>query len=220
MRLAPTVALLAVLVVAGCVGPSGPVTGTDGPAADSATHQATTTTATEAQSPTAPADGTDANTVAYENLDEHQQAAADAAIEREIQFVPDSPYVSEDEGFRYALIDPFENNEYVVKNGSYYGIELRQMTGDLYASYEISATPSEPGPNETVRPLSDLPADVRDEVRWAVENGSHYVPTGKWYSLPESLQETDYVRYENETYSLGYTVGDFWASEMRLERVD
>ena len=84
----------------------------------------------------------------------------------------------------------------------------------------IYADLAEPGPNETVRALSDLPENVRTETRWAIENGSHTVPFGKWDSLPESLQETEYVRYENETYGTSYAVGDFWAYELRLTPVE
>jgi hypothetical protein len=71
-----------------------------------------------------------------------------------------------------------------------------------------------------VTTLDALPERVRDEVRSAVENGSYRTPMGEWNSLPDSLDDTDYVRYENKTYRPVYTVGDFWAYGLRLQRVE
>ena len=147
------------------------------------------------------------------------QAAVDDARTSEVEFVPDSPYVNDSEGYSYELIDPFRDHEYVAVDGTHYDIELAG-TGTLYASYGIRATEATPDQNATVVAVDDLPDRVRDEVRSAVENGNYHAPMGKWDSLPQSLQDTRYVSHENQTYRLSYVVSDFWAFELRLDRVE
>jgi hypothetical protein len=214
MRPATTVALLALVALAGCIGPTGPADGTTATATETPEPPGTEPPGTTPHTPDTP----EPTTVAYGNLTATQQAAVDEALRGSATFVPDSPYVSDDEGFSYEHVGPFQEHDYLRHDGQLYEIELGSM-GELYAQYDVYASPGEPGANETVRPLSDLPENVRDEMRWAIENGSHTVPFGKWYSLPESLQETEYVGYENETYATSYAVGDFWAYELRLTPV-
>lgn len=216
----PLLALLALVIASGCISPSG-TTGSPTTVAETDTPS---TTVTERDAPpttgtSTPPDVTAENTVDYDSLTPPQRAAADAAFQRQIQFVPDSPYVGDDEGFNMEHMDPFRNNEYLRYDGSYYVIELT-MSGDLYASYGIDAVPEEPGENDTVVSFDEVPDEVRDEVRDAIEAGSHYVPSGKWDSLPQPLSDMDYVRYENQTYRLEYVVGDYWAHELRLTRAE
>jgi hypothetical protein len=113
---------------------------------------------------------------------------------------------------------PFQQNEYVRFDGGYYRITMRQ--GNLYASYGIIAKPATAEANATVVPLAELPDRVRNETREAIGDGQYNAPYGKWDSLPESLQEPDYVSYENETYDLSFVVGDNWGPVLAVDRVD
>jgi len=223
MRTASTLALCGLLVLGGCIGPAGqatPSATTDAPADDSTGTASPTETPTQTPTETpTPSEPTDGNTVGYEDLNAAQQAAVDDARTSEVEFVPDSPYVNDSEGYSYELIDPFRDHEYVAVDGTHYDIELAG-TGTLYASYGIRATEATPDQNATVVAVDDLPDRVRDEVRSAVENGNYHAPMGKWDSLPQSLQDTRYVSHENQTYRLSYVVSDFWAFELRLDRVE
>lgn len=234
---AVTLAALAVLAAGGCLAPGGPV-GTDHPVEETpvddtptvsptSTHSPTpthspTTTATPTPTPT-PRPGTDgppagtpgeSDVVDYADLDADERAAFDAAMDGGVTFVPDSPYVDGEHHAEDA--GAFRRHDYVRKDGTYY--RLSMSTGELYASYGIRTDDGTPSGDDTVVALGNLSDDVRDEVRWAVENGSHGVPAGKWHSLPEELGDVDYVRYEGETYGLTYVVGDYWAETLTAER--
>jgi len=85
----------------------------------------------------------------------------------------------------------------------------------------IGEAPTEnPPENSTSVPVSELPEAVREEVTTAVTEGEYYAPLGKWDSLPTSLQETEYVTYNNETYALTYIVGDAPERELTVEKVE
>ncbi|WP_436912170.1 hypothetical protein [Halosimplex marinum] len=233
-------ALLALVAVGGCLAAPGPGDGgtatdsadpTDAPAGsptatptdssptgttDPAASTDTPTPAPPSASPT-PSEPTDANTVDYSALPPASQAAFDDALDGEISFVPDSPYVEGNHTVEAA--GPFRGHAFVRKGDHLYRIDTA-MDGRLYASYSIYADRASPDENATVTAYGNLSTEVRDEVRWAVENGSHDVPMGKWDSLPEELQETSHVRYDGEAYRLSYAVGDYWAETLTVERVD
>lgn len=219
MRFAPVLIVLSVVAACGCIAPGGPSAGS--PTGATETPTPTPTDSTSTGTPTVadpPADARDGTTVEYGDLTATQQAAFDAALGGEARFVPNTSYV--DGEFHFEDADPFRSHRYVRKNGTYY--EIDRSSGELYASYGIDATVGTPGPDEnaTVVDVGNLSADVRDEVRWAIENGTHSVPAGKWQSLPVELQDTRYVRYEDEVYRLGYAVGDSWALVLTVERAD
>jgi hypothetical protein len=230
MRPALAVALVSVVVLAGCVGPGSGGVGedeTDGPlrtdeTVRDGTPSRTETTGEQPSRPETvvepPASASPENTVAYENLTDHQQAAFRAAMDGEAKFVPNTSYVDDSEGFWMDQIGPFRAHEYVRYRGEYYRLEF--SSGELYAQYGIDASAGFPDSDEEVVPFSELPENVREEVRQAIETGHHTVPFGKWQSLPEPLTDTDYVRYENQTYALAYAVGDSWAPLMSAERVE
>ncbi|QLH78082.1 hypothetical protein HZS55_12560 [Halosimplex rubrum] len=192
---------------------------TDSPTTGTPGSTPTTDTPTEAPpsvSPT-PSEPTEGNTVDYSDLASDSQAAFDDALDGRISFVPDSPYVEGTHTVEAA--GPFRDHAFVRKGGQHYRIDIA-MDGRLYASYAIYADRASPGENASVTAYANLSAEVRDEVRWAVENGSHGVPTGKWDSLPTELGDTTYVRYDGETYRMSYAVGDYWAETMTVERVE
>ncbi|MFW5935068.1 MAG: hypothetical protein ACOCQL_04380 [Halolamina sp.] len=208
-RLVPAVALAATILLAGCLGGVG-TPGTDG----SPTQTATETPATASPTSTAESE----RVVAYENLNDEQQAAFREAIDGEASFVPNTSYVNDSAGYAFEHVDPFREYEYVRYDGELY--EISTHTGELYASYQIRTSVGSPSENATVVALEELPERVRDEVRTAITEGEYAAPYGKWDSLPESLQDADYVRYENETYETGYTVGDAWATVVTAEKAE
>jgi hypothetical protein len=239
-RIGLITALVALAAVGGCLAAPGPgdgatptdpldptdtptgtptATPTDSPATGTPGSTPSTDAPTEAPpsvSPT-PNEPTDGNTVDYSELPSGSQAAFDDALDRRISFVPDSPYVEGNHTTEAA--GPFRDHAFVRKDDQRYRIDIA-MDGRLYASYSIYADRASPGENASVTAYATLSAEVRDEVRWAVENGSHDVPTGKWDSLPTELGDTTYVRYDDETYRTSYAVGDYWAETMTVEPVD
>lgn len=96
-----------------------------------------------------------------------------------------------------------------------YRIELQ--TGELYASYTIRASAGTPDTNGTVVALVNPSQRAQGEVRTAITDGEYHAPLGEWNSFPASLDGTEYIRYENETYNLRYTVGDYWARVLTVE---
>lgn len=211
-KLVPAIALAALLLLAGCSGGAGtPETEVSETPTQTATERATST-----PSPTSTVEP--GSVIAYEDLNDQQQDAFRDAIDGEVNFVPNTSYVNDSEGYAFEHADPFQEHEYVRYDGDRYRISTHQ--GELYASYLILTSVGSPEENETVVALSDLPASVREEVRTALAQGEYYAPMGKWDSLPESLQDVEYVRYENETYEMGYTVGDAWATVVTVEQVE
>ncbi|QKY21145.1 hypothetical protein B4589_012460 [Halolamina sp. CBA1230] len=204
----PAVALAAAILLAGCIGG----VGTDGSAT-------ATQTATETPTVTPPTSTDESErVVAYEDLNDQQQAAFRDAIDGEASFVPNTSYVNDSAGYEFEHVDPFQEHEYVRYDGDQYRISTTQ--GELYASYQIRTSVGSPDENATVVALEELPDRVRDEVRTAIIEGEYYAPYGKWGSLPESLQDAEYVRYENRTYETGYAVGDAWATVVTVEEVE
>lgn len=209
-------ALLAVVVLGGCVGPIG---GATSPPAEQSPIDDPSTTSPPTTSPAPPANANGQNTVNYSELNAHQQAAFEAALRgEEVTFVPNTSYVDDSEGYWYDQIDPFEDNEYVRYQGQYYRPEF--TSGPLYAQYLIEATRGAADENDTVRAFSELPEPIKDEVRQAITEGEYSAPLGKWDSLPEPLSDTEYIRYQNETYRMGYVVGDTWAPVLSVEEMD
>ena len=135
-----------------------------------------------------------------------------------MSFVPNTSYVNDSAGYAFDHVDPFREHDYVRYDGDRYRITTH--AGKLYASYQIRASVGTPGEDAAVVALEDLPADVREEVRTAVTEGDYYAPLGKWDTLPESLQDTDYVRYDGESYEMNYVVGDAPAVVLTVERVE
>lgn len=216
MRAITAVGLALLVALAGC----GAVGGGDGGAEPTATPTETPPTGDGSSGDETTSDtpmGTGPNTVAFADLNERQQAAFEAALDGEARFVPNTSYVAASEGFRYDQIGPFEAHDFVRYEGERYRLEFTQ--GPLYAQYRIDTSLGDPGEDDTVVAVGDLPGEVRDEVRTAIEEGEYFAPAGKWDSLPEPLHDTDYVRYDGETYAMGYTVGDIWAPVMSAERV-
>lgn len=151
-------------------------------------------------------------------MNDQQQSAFREASRDDASFVPNSSFISESEGYDFENVTPFQNHDYVRFDGELYRIRLQQ--GKLYASYLIRASISAPSDDDTVITFDSLPEDVQDEVKTAIADGEYYAPMGKWRSLPEPLRETDYVRYENRTYEMGYVVGDAWARVLTVEKVE
>lgn len=198
MRL--TIPLAILLLLAGCSAPAG------GP----------TDTTTPESAATTPTDATAANTVAYDDLSAEARSAFAAAADGTARFVPDSPYV-EGDAYDADAADVFADHAYVVRDGTYYAVSLEP---DGYvASYHIQTEPATVGQNDSAVAVEDLSPDVRDEVRSAVENGSHAVPPGKWSSQPPALEDHEYVRYEGETYRLMAIHGDHPTYELTVRRV-
>jgi hypothetical protein len=232
----PPTALLLVLVVAvaGCTG--GPVGTQPAPATATATPEQPSTptdtpTPTATPPPTPPATTTPAtpgpptakNTVDYAELSPTQKRAFDRAVDGEAQFVDDSalesPYVG-DEYFARDAADPFESYDYVRKNGTHYRVSYEESVGDGLATYGIRATERRPPDDANVVALENLSTEVREPVRWAVENGSHGVPAGKWSSLPQAFDRFEYVRVSGDTYRISVVYGDLIADALHVERVE
>lgn len=210
------VALAALVLLAGCGGG----VDTDSPAPGVTPTPSPTESGTPTESATPTPSPVDAPRVlSYSALDDEQQSAVRTAIDGEATFVPNSSYIDDSAGY-VAEDTPFRLHDYVRYDGSLYRIQLR--SGEAYATYGIQASAASPGANDTTVAFENLPTDVRDEVRTAITDGSYAAPWGKWDSLPEPLGvgETQYVRYENQTYEMKYVVGDTRAAVLRLERTD
>lgn len=204
------------LVTAGCT--AADVSG-DAPR----TTTATTTETAPIETATTPTETetNESNTVAYDDLSATQRRAFDRAVAGQAQFVDesvlDSPYVDGDY-FTRETAAPFRTHAYVRKNGTDYGLSYRESGGDAFATYGIRATGASAPDDATVVALANVSAEVRDEVRWAVENGSYTAPAGKWSSLPTGFDEFDYVRHEGETYRISVVYGDRFAAVLHVER--
>lgn len=208
-----TVGILAVvLLLGGCTG----VVDTPGsaPPETTAGSPVTETTATPGNSSTTAGPS---SVVDYRALTDRQQSAFRAALEGSARFVPNSSFIDESAGYDPDTGTPFRSHDHVRYDGDLYRIHLQR--GNLYATYTIRASVGEPPGNASVVAFADLPAAIRDEVRTALTDGKYNAPMGKWHSLPDVLQTTAYVRYENRTYSLTYTVGDAWATVLTVEKV-
>ncbi|WP_459192159.1 hypothetical protein [Halosimplex sp. J119] len=222
MELYRPLSLLVVLAaLGGCLAAPGPA---GEPTADTATATPTPTdTGTvppgETPLPDSPTPGepNHGETVDYADLPPESRAAFDDTLDGTVSFVPDTQYVDGEHTVDAAK--PFHDYEYVRKNGTQYAIDL-SMDGKLYVSYGIDSEPVGKDVNATAVRVSSLSTDVRDEVRWAVENGSHTVPAGKWDSLPGELGDAEYVRYRGKTYDMSYMYGDYWALRLSVERGD
>lgn len=210
--------LIVVLLVllAGCSGLNGGAPSTQ--PTETTTAVPTTTSSTSNATPTG---ATPSNTVNYTALSDTEQQAFDAAQQRSTGFAPPSVQESPAVNRTYFPLDAqdvFQNHEYVQKNGSYYQISWDGHTS--LATYEIRVTEQQPSENASVVALENLSSEVREPVQKAIENGSYDTPFGKWYSLPESLHDSEFVRANGTYYKTGFIVGDFWNTEMRAEPVE
>jgi hypothetical protein len=180
MRPIATVALLCLVVTAGCVGSLGGDGGADGPT------QTPTTTAGPA-----PPDATAANTVQFGNLSEDQRRAFRAARYDPVAFAPD-------ERFSIGDVSTFRSHEYVRYEGRYYAIETRSRMGPMASTWGAELLSSEP--NATVRRFESLSQPLKNVVATAATGGSYRVGYGE--DPPEGLYDLEYVRYDNDTYRI------------------
>jgi hypothetical protein len=224
------------VVVAGCTSapggsPAPATTPTPAPATAGQSSPSPTPTATST-SPSAPLETTTTTTpvtpsatatVDYAALSPTQQRAFDRALDGTVQFVDaaalESPYVGDEYVDRDAA-DPFRTHDYVRKNDTHYRVSYEESGGHGLATYEIRATEREPPDDASVVSLADLSTAVRNPVEWAIENGSHGVPAGKWSSLPREFDRFEYVRAPNGTYRITVVYGDRFADTLRVERVE
>lgn len=206
----PRLAIVVVIVLAGCSGAGGPESPHPGATTDTPVQ-----TTRSAATPVIPDDATEANTVEYAELTEEQENAFDAAVTGGAEFLPseiDSGYFDPD------LSDPFERNDYVLKNETYF--ELSYRSGAQYSSHEIRAVEARPSENDTVVAFDDLSNRSQQVVRSAIESGSYTSPWRRSNSIPPDLSGVNYVRYSGTHYRLSVTVGDVWVQIWTAERVE
>lgn len=199
----PAIPLALLVLLAGCSAPAG------GPT-DTATPEPTPT-------PSTPTEATAENTVAYGNLSAEARAAFDAALNDSARFGPDSPYMA-DEMFDVAAAEVFGDHAFVRRQDTFYAVTLQ--TEGYVASYHIRAANATVSENASVVAFENVSADLRDEVRSAIENGSHSEPPGKWDSVPPALEDYEFVRYEGETYHLSVLHGDHPTFELMVTPVE
>lgn len=198
----PAIPLALLLLLAGCNAPA------TGPT-DSVTPTITPTV-------TGPTDATAANTVSYANLSAEAQTAFEAALDGTARFAPDSAYI-EGDTFDVDAAEVFGDHAFVRRGDTYYAVTLQH---DGYvASYHVRAANATVSENASVVAFEDLDAEIRDEVRSAIENGSHSVPPGKWRSPPAALEDVEFVLYESETYHLSVLHGDHPTFELTVTPV-
>jgi hypothetical protein len=168
---------------------------------------ATTSTSTEAS-----------QVIEYEDLNAQQQSAFKVALQNTVYFVPESSYINKP--YKYDLDEAtvFKEYNFVRYEGSLYDISLEP--DQMYATYGIKTATGTPSNNATVAEFAQLPEGVREEVKTAIEAGEYYAPAGKWDSLPESLGDADYVRYDNSTYEMTYIYGDIPSKRMTAEKAE
>lgn len=176
--------------VAGCLGSPGV-----GPVATNATPTA---------SP--PPGTTPENTIAFANLSATERAAFRDAIDGEVVFTPNASYPDYSRPtHEYAARYAFEYHRYVRYEGRYYRIELEDR-GPGPMAHTIEMGEVDPAPNDTAITFEDVPANLREEVRTAVESGSYRSPAGRWGGVPgvfARLSADDrHLRYENGTYTV------------------
>lgn len=209
-------ALAVLLLLAGCSG------SVDTPGSE---PRETTTVSPTVNGTTSPATSTaspntrtinQSRVIEFHELNDQQQSAFREALQGDATFVPNSSFIDESEGYDVENITSFQTHDYVRHDGELYQIRLRQ--GELYASYAIRASAGSPDDDDTVVAFDSLPEEIQDEVQTAITDGEYYAPMGKWQSLPEPLGDTDYVRYENQTYEMEYVVGDAWAEVLTVEK--
>lgn len=156
--------------------------------------------------------------VEYRSLNDTQQSAFRDALQSEVSFHPDVPYINESRGYDSQADDPFLVHDYVRYDGALY--QVRTERGELYASYSLRASIGSPPDQSTVVGFDSLPDRIRDEVRTAITDGGYHAPFGKWDSLPEPLGDTEYIRYGNRTYEMRYIVGDAYETVLTVEEVE
>jgi hypothetical protein len=232
--------LALVLVLSGCsTGPAGPTTAgadtvTPTPSPDETPTGTTTVTAASPPEPdpvptastesdiaagTPLSDTATPGAVRYTDLSPRARDAFDAARTGTVVFGPRTRYL-DGVDFGWAVRDAFEapggDTRYVVRNGTRYAAVL--AVGSGVAQYGIEAERVDDDAVESpVMEHQNLPANVSDEVRWAVENGSYTTVWGKWHSLPRPLElERQYVRYEGAVYELSYVAADARLVELRV----
>jgi hypothetical protein len=207
--------IVLLFLLAGCSGVNGGASPTQ--TTDTESPVQTTIVRTE---DTAPTDATPTNTIDYTELTAAEKEAFNAAREGDVGYAPKSirksPYIDQTY-YPVKTGDIFQNNKYVRKDDSYFRVSWGH--GPTIATYGIRTTEQQPPENATVVGVENLSSQVQEPVQKAIENGSYGTPPGKWDTLPEELDEIDYVCDGEAYYKISIVVGDYWPDVMSVEPV-
>lgn len=200
--------VVALLLLAGCVGaPSVPADNTDPTATPTTTSAPTTSPPTSTQTST---DDADREVVAYSALDSEQQAVFDELREN-----------GSLEGAPSSFHGLSEEIEYVRYDGTVYRIAVVGQSGHVgqnYVEVEHRLNHSELAVGQPVKNYSALDPAAQTILRDAIAGNDSAEPYSST-ALPDVFGEDYVFRYNGTYYDLQIMHGDIWLYRITLEPV-
>lgn len=158
---------------------------------DRTATQTATRTVTETETSTV--DVPEGNVIAYDELSAAQQNAFDQALNGSANFGAGVPSDVASINYSAKIIDPFRENDFVQKSGSYYELQVVRANA---GRERLDAEPVEKPDGPIVR-FEDLSGEGVETLKRAIEEGSVLQET---VTLPESVEAGSVVQYEDEYY--------------------
>jgi hypothetical protein len=203
MRLG-AVAVVVLVVLAGCSGMGGGVNGTEGDETETGTATAT---------PTATVAPPEGEIVAFEDLGGRgQEAFLDALENGSVRF---APVPSDLDGYPNNVGRQFRCVDYVRYEGRYYEVDFDR--GRTYISREFRLRRVTPPENATVADFQNFSERGKEMFRDAVADFEY--DTG--YGGAVGVFENTYIRYQNQTYRVERgVIADGPSYSLSVERYD
>ncbi|MFB6266464.1 MAG: hypothetical protein ABEI31_02290 [Halodesulfurarchaeum sp.] len=200
------------LLLAGSAGCLGSPQDQGGTPTETRTETPTATPPTDTPTTTAsepPAE----SVIEYDALTSTQQEAFDRARSEAVRFSTGVPGLDKPIHYGLSAVVPFREHSYVLKDGTYYTIQL-ERSGFIQGTH-VSVEPVNETPEDAIS-LANRSGEGIDLIKAAIEGDGDAAKIR--VEMPESIATDDIVRYQDSYYRVSIHSADYEYFSLTVEK--